>query len=109
MNTALIKNLAKMLEQATPEEMIAACEVNEFVEAARAICEVKYGVCSQDDFPMIWKSLTNRLSSSTEEEVKELLEYFGFHVDGGEVVNGEAIPMKAWLKKCQHEAKEDNQ
>lgn len=99
MNTALIKNLAKMMEQASMEEIIAVEEIKNFVESARAICEeVKYGVCSQEDFPLLWGPLIDRFTGISNMELKRLIENFGFNVNGGEVVNGEAIPMKAWLK-----------
>lgn len=99
MKIALIKNLAKLMEQASMEEIIAVEAIRNFVESARAICEeVKYGVCSQEDFPLLWGTLIDCLPGISNMELKRLIEDFGFHVDGGEVVNGEVIPMKVWMK-----------
>lgn len=104
MNTGIVKLIAK----ATPEEKLAADEVSSFIWSAKAICRgVKSGVCSQDDFPMLWMSLIDKLAGVSSEELKRLIEDFGFHVDGGEEAGGDVIPYKAWLKAdcCKGDAK----
>jgi hypothetical protein len=95
MNTGIVKLIAK----ATPEEKLAAHEVSSFIGSAKAICRgVKSGVCSQEDFPLLWMALIDRLSGVSSVELKRLIEDFGFHVDGGEEVGGDVVPYKAWMK-----------
>lgn len=95
MNTGIIKLIAN----ATPEEKLAADEISSFVGSVKAVCRgVKSGVCAQEDFPLLWATLIDRMPGVSSVELKRLIEDFGFHVDGGEEVGGDVIPYKAWLK-----------
>lgn len=98
MNITRIKHLAKIMIKASNEELLAAEEIINFVESAKIIC-LKSEVCSQEDYPLLWASLIDRLKDVDRMELKMIIEDLEFLVDGGEVVDGEAIPMKVWLKK----------